>query len=311
MAVGAAGAVRLVGQLRPDVVTVDLHLSNGGGQQTIEQIMGHKPTPIVGLWSKSDEITATTVTAALAGGALQIATKPTGATTGQASDLRRQVRALRGALVVRHPRGRMLAPVTPSPGASRPRIRGLVAIAASTGGPAALANVIAGLAGIRAPVLVVQHIHTDFVEGLAAWMQRISSIPVHVAVSGTRLLPGAVYISPGGVHLKVDRSLRAVLSPLPATRHRPSADELFFSVAENVGASATGVLLTGMGDDGAKGLLAIRQAGGLTIAQDEQTSAVFGMPKAAQALGAVSQMLPVDEIAKLIVASTSGAGVGG
>ena len=309
-AVGSAAAVTLIGQTRPDVVTVDLHLSNGGGQHTIEQIMGHKPTPILGLWSKSTEITAATVTEALAGGALRIATKPAGAATHQANDLRRQVRELRGAMVVRHPRGRLPAPATPAMPRARPvkgPARRLVAIAASTGGPAALAQVIGGLAGIRAPVLVVQHIHADFVDGLAAWMQRIATIPVHVAASGMRLAPGAVYISPGDVHLKVDKALRAVLDPLPETRHRPSADELFFSVAASVGAGATGVLLTGMGDDGAKGLLAIRQAGGLTIAQDRATSAVFGMPKAAEALGAVSQIVPVDEIARIVVASTTGA----
>jgi two-component system chemotaxis response regulator CheB len=114
------------------------------------------------------------------------------------------------------------------------------------------------------------------------------------------------YIGPGGVHVRVDSDLRLVLDPAPLTTHRPSADELFVSVAEHVGRRAVGVVLTGMGDDGAKGLLAIRHHGGRTFAQDEPTSAVFGMPRAAIAAGAAEQVLPLDDLAAAVLAACAG-----
>jgi two-component system chemotaxis response regulator CheB len=120
-------------------------------------------------------------------------------------------------------------------------------------------------------------------------------------VHGQRARGGRVYFAPGGVHLRLGPAAQLELSPTPASLHRPSADELFLSVAAQVGAAAIGVLMTGMGDDGAKGLLAIHQQGGRTLAQDEASCAVFGMPAAAQRLGAVSQMLPPEELARAIV----------
>jgi two-component system, chemotaxis family, protein-glutamate methylesterase/glutaminase len=124
-----------------------------------------------------------------------------------------------------------------------------------------------------------------------------------MAEHGCPPLPGSVYIAPGGVHLRITAGFRLELDPAPATLHRPSVDELFRSVAEHVGAGATGVLLTGMGEDGAEGLLAIRQRGGTTLAQDEESCAVFGMPAAAQRLGAVTAMLPPAELARTLTRS--------
>jgi two-component system chemotaxis response regulator CheB len=251
---------------------------------------------------------------AKAAGAVEMFPKPAAWTPTQEAQLRRSVRLVRGVQVVRHGRGlvgrspRAGGAVRSSGGAvqlsgdaSPPR---LVAIAASTGGPAALATVLAGLVGIEVPVLVIQHIHRDFVDGLIAWMDRVSAVPVRLAVGGERLQPATVYFGPGGVHLKVAPGLRIVLDSQPASHHRPSADELFFSVAEYAGADGIGVILTGMGNDGTEGLLALRRRGGLTIAQDEATSAVFGMPRAALMAGAASQVLPVDEIAAVVVAAS-------
>jgi two-component system chemotaxis response regulator CheB len=181
-----------------------------------------------------------------------------------------------------------------------------VAIAASTGGPAALATVLSGLAGLAAPVLVVQHMHPDFVDGLVTWMERASALPVQLASHGAALRAGVVYIGPGDTHLKVDGNLRIVLDPEPATRHRPSADELFGSVAARCGPAGIGVVLTGMGDDGTAGLLALRARGGLTIAQDEASCAVFGMPRAARQAGAVATVVPVDGIAAAILRGAKG-----
>jgi two-component system chemotaxis response regulator CheB len=176
-----------------------------------------------------------------------------------------------------------------------------VALAASTGGPPALAEVLSGLGGLDAPVLVVQHIHQDFVPGLVTWMARACPLPVELARHGDRALPGRVYIAGGGLHLRLDARRRLALSSLPVTIHRPSADELLRSVAEHAGAAGIGVVLTGMGDDGAKGLLALRERGGRTLAQDEATSAVFGMPSASQRLGAVTELLALGDIAPAVM----------
>ena len=180
-------------------------------------------------------------------------------------------------------------------------MRATVAIAASTGGPGALATVLSGLGGLAAPVLVVQHLHPDFVEGLVASLGRVSALPVELARQGSVLRGGVVYIGPGGTHLKIDGELRIVLDPQPATTHRPSANELFGSVATNAGSGGIGVVLTGMGDDGTIGLLALRACGGLTFGQDKASCTVFGMPRAAQEAGAVDDLLPVDGIAAAIL----------
>jgi len=153
------------------------------------------------------------------------------------------------------------------------------------------------LSGVTAPVLIVQHIHHDFVAGLVDWLQRASALPVRVAEHGESPRAGHVYVGPAGVHLRIDAACHIELGPTPVTTHQPSADQLFSSLATNVGAGAVGVVLTGMGEDGASGLLALRRAGGHTIAQDEATSAVYGMPKAAERAGAVVELLPLDRIA--------------
>jgi len=183
----------------------------------------------------------------------------------------------------------------------------VVSIAGSTGGPPVLASVLAELGPVRAPVLVVQHLHGDFVPGLVAWMAKASSLPVRLAAHGEPLEPGTVYIGPGGSHLRMSSDYRIALSPEPATLHRPSADELFQSVAQHAAADGIGVVLTGMGDDGAAGLLALRRAGGATFAQDEASSAVFGMPRAAQRIGAVTELLPAGAIAAAILRAERGA----
>jgi two-component system chemotaxis response regulator CheB len=175
-----------------------------------------------------------------------------------------------------------------------------VAVAASTGGPAALATVLSGLGGLAAPVLVVQHLHPDFTAGLVEWMSRAGALPVQVARHGELVRPGHVYVAPGGQHLRLGPNRHLTLSATPASIHRPSADQLFISVAEVAGAAGVGVVLTGMGEDGAQGLLAMHRAGGRTLGQDEATCAVFGMPQAAQRIGAVSELVPVEKLAHRI-----------
>ena len=279
------------------------HLPDGGGQQAIEQIMGHTPTPILGLWSKSTEITAATVTAALAGGALRIATKPSRGIDAPGGRPARAGPELRGAPGGAPPRGRMRAPADPRrpvPAGARPPASpaadptALVAIAASTGGPAALAQVIAGLAGIRAPVLVVQHIHADFVDGLGTWMQRVAAIPVHVATSGMRLTPGAVYISPGGVHLKVDKAHCARCSircPRRGTARRPTS---FLLGGRERRAASDGVAAHRDGRRRREGPSRHPPSRGAHHRPGRGDQRGVRHAESCQALGAVSQMLPVE-----------------
>lgn len=303
-AVGAAEAVGVVQRHKPDVVTIDLQLPDGGGRHAIEQIMGYAPVPILVLSASVAGPDPAAAVDALVAGALDALPKPARWTAGAEAELRKRVRTLRGATVIRHPRGRRKAPGAAArpPAAAGVRVP-VVAVAASTGGPPAVAKVLAGLAGVPAAVFVVQHLHADFIDGFVAWMARASPLSVRLAVHGDDVRPGVVYVAPGNAHLKVDADGRVVLDPLPRTLHRPSADELFRSVASHVGRRAVGVLLTGMGDDGAQGLLAMRAAGAATIAQDEATSAVFGMPRAAAAVDAATAVLPLDQIPAAVAQS--------
>jgi two-component system chemotaxis response regulator CheB len=290
-------AIERVLHERPDIVTIDLYLPAGGGRHAIEQIMARIPTPILVLSRNIDDNRSPSVVEALVAGALDALPTPTHWTSDLESQLRRSVRLLRGVHVVKHPRGSIDETASAVPKRSVQRV---VAIAASTGGPSALASLLAGLGGTKAPVLVVQHLHVDFTAGLIEWMSRVSALPVELAEHHQVPRSGRVYVAPGGVHLRLGSGCRLELDPEPATIHRPSADELFTSVAEHAGSAAIGVLLTGMGDDGAKGLLAIHRRGGRTLAQDEASCAVFGMPAAAQRLGAVTEMLPPAELARTI-----------
>jgi two-component system chemotaxis response regulator CheB len=176
----------------------------------------------------------------------------------------------------------------------------VVAIAASTGGPAALATILGELKDVAAPVLVVQHLHPDFIDGFAKWMRRVSALPVFLAENKQPARPASVYIAPGAVHLRLSKGSTIELSPRPEVVHRPSADELLSSVAMHAGADGIGVVLTGIGDDGARGLLALAKSGGHTFAQDEASCAVFGMPRAAGELGAVQQYLDPNGIARAV-----------
>lgn len=173
----------------------------------------------------------------------------------------------------------------------------IVALAASAGGPSALAEVLGGLEGLPAPVLLVQHISADFLGSFVRLMAQASALPVRIARQRLTLSPGVVYVGPSGVHCKLGRGHRVVLDPYPDGPHRPSADQVFESLSAWAGPSGVGVLLTGMGEDGARGLLALRRSGGHTIVQDEKSSAVYGMPAAAARMDAASEIHPLHRIA--------------
>jgi two-component system chemotaxis response regulator CheB len=294
-AADAEAAVEEVARLRPQVVTMDLDLPRGGGQGAITRIMSETPTPILVLSGVIDTSGAPPAVAALAAGAVDALPKPGTWTEEAARGLRRQVRTVASVPVVG--RRRRAAPRRRAGGAVQTPVIGL---AASTGGPAALMAVLRALPLLPAPVLVVQHIHPSFVAGFATWLDDAIALPVALAGDGEVAQPGRIYIAPGELHLRIAARGRLELSPEPQRVHRPSADELLQSIAREAGSLGVGAVLTGMGDDGAAGLLAMRQAGGRTFAQDVETSTVFGMPRAAERLGAAQRMLPPERLATAI-----------
>ena len=301
--VGEAGdamdAVPLVKSLHPDVVTLDLQLANGGGQSVIEQIMAYAPTPILVLSAGEGHASEAAVDALVAG-AVDVLPKPRSWTADAEDALRARVRLVAGVTVIRHHRARAAAR-SRAPRRDERLAQPIVAIGASTGGPAALAEVLAGLKGTNAAVLVVQHLHAEFVTGMVAWMARVAAMRVKLAEDGERVEAATVYIAPGGQHLRIGEDDHLVLDEHPMSVHRPSVDELFTSLAARPHGRNIGVLLTGMGEDGAAGLLAMRRRGDMTVIQDQASSVVWGMPGTAHRLGAATHVVPLDEIAATIM----------
>lgn len=299
IAADTAEAIAAASRHRPDVVTMDLDIPGAGGQHAIERIMAEAPVPILVVSGLIDGRRATRAVEALAAGAVDALPKPAVWSHSDELELRRHVRRVARIPVIRRRPQPPPRPPARSVRGPRRRAGAVVAIAASTGGPAALATVLSGLAGERAPILVVQHIHPSFAGGFAAWLSSAAGVKAVMAEDGMELCPDCVHVAPGDAHLRLGPGSRLDVSPHPPALHRPSANELFRSVAVHAGADAVGVILTGMGEDGAHGLLDMRRAGARTFAQDEATSTVFGMPRAARQLGA-ADMLPLHEIAPAV-----------
>jgi two-component system, chemotaxis family, protein-glutamate methylesterase/glutaminase len=292
----AEEALEALPRLQPDLVTMDTELPGINGIEATQRIMRSHPTPIVVLSAytpRSSERAAT----ALAAGALEVLSKmdlPLDDPAGpRAIALRRRLaRVARAYVRQRRPGG------SRKRGAHhRRRGASAIGICASTGGPQALETVLTGLpADFPLPVLVVQHMGTGFMEGLVRWMDQRLSLPARVARGGDTAGPG-IWFAPDDAHLLLEANLSFALDRETVSgSHRPSGDVLLKSIAAAVGPAGVAVVLTGMGRDGAEGVGAIRAAGGHTIAQDEATSAVFGMPKAAADNGA-EVVLPLSEIA--------------
>ena len=191
------------------------------------------------------------------------------------------------------------------PPARRGGARRIVAIGASTGGPQALAEILRALHGHTAcPIVIVQHMPAQFMSGFSDWLRRYTGARVSIAEARTHLEPGRVYLAPGDRHLTVSAAgIAHIGAGEPVLSCRPSADVLFQSVATAYGAGAVGALLSGMGEDGARGLLAMRKAGAVTIAQDEASAVVYGMPAAAASLEAATEILPLNRIASAVLAA--------
>lgn len=300
-------ALEAVHRLRPDVVTMDLHMPRMDGVEATRRIMETQPTPIVVVSGSAEPVEVASAMAAIDAGALVAVARPQGPGhpdhRATAESLRRTVKLMAEVRPVRRwPRDRQ-ARGAAAPGATvgRParsrRVRA-VGIGASTGGPPALRTVLSGLGpGFPAPVLVVQHMTPGFIAGLARWLEDATGMPVRVAGHGDRLEAGHVYLAPDGAEMGVTPDGRVALSrgsDRPGLK--PSVAHLFRSLRDAYGPGAVGVLLTGMGRDGAAELGALREAGAVTIAQDEASSVVHGMPGEAIRLGAAAQVLPLEEI---------------
>lgn len=307
--VSPADAVRSVRRDHPDTVSLDMTGldENGEAAALVRRILAVSPIPILLLVPPGQARAASM--AALVAGAVEVMTAPARWDAPSGAELCRRLHALSHLSLRRRERLRAGGPPlarNPDPAATRGFGPGVVGLAASTGGPPALARVLAGLEGLRCPVVVVQHLQSGFVDGFLGWMRRASSLPVDLAVDAAPLRAGHVLVVPPGLHATVRRH-RLVLADEPPSLHRPSADVLFHSIAASSGSAGVGVVLTGMGDDGAAGLLAMRRVGATTLAQDAATSAVYGMPKAALDAGAASRAVPLEEVAAEILRAT-GAG---
>ncbi len=312
-------AVALVARLRPAAVLMDLDLPLMSGLEAIERIMAQSPTPILVYSGHVGGAESVNALEALAAGAVDVLAKPgpedTGSLEEYANQLRRRLKVAARVRVITHPRGKLRSqgiPLTSNLSltrTARPVEVGsgvkLIAIGASTGGPQALHTVLQQLpADLDQAVLVVQHMAEGFIPGLASWLDGLCALPVVVGGTGKRLLPGTVTIAPSGCNLIVtDDRLRVLCTPPEQGQfHVPGIDQCFASIAQSLGSDAVGVLLTGMGRDGAAGLKAMRDRGAPTLGQDEATSAVYGMPQAAFALDAVDRQLPVEDIAAAVLA---------
>lgn len=300
-------AVEQAQRLKPDLVLMDVHMPRMNGYEATRQIMERSPTPIVMISASLDQGEVAMTFAALEAGALTVLPKPVGPGHPLQADSTRKVvetvKLMAEVKVVRRWPRRDAPPPLPSPSleTGERRVR-LVAIGASTGGPPAVAQILKGLpADLGFPILFVQHIAPGFAGGLVEWLRQVTPLAVKLAEPDEFVQAGTVYVAADGAQMGITRQGRIrVTNDAAPDGFCPSVSYLFESAAEAYGRGALGVLLTGMGRDGAAGLRRLRDAGGLTIVQDEESSVVFGMPQEAIRLGAAEKVLNPAEICQAI-----------
>ncbi len=292
--------------LSPDVITLDVEMPRMDGLTFLEKLMRARPMPVLMVSSLTESGCQTTLRA-LELGAVDFVTKPKVDIVRGTSERSGEIVAkLRAAAVARVRRRSAVAATKPAalPAAGPARFRAthrVIAVGASTGGTEALREFLTAMPADAPGIVIVQHMPAGFTKTFAARLDSLCRIRVAEACSGDRVLPGHALIAPGDYHLEVLRdganTVARVHQGERISHHRPSVDILFHSCAKHLGANAAGVIMTGMGADGARGLLAMREAGARTFAQDEATCVVFGMPGEAVALGAAEEVLPLNRLA--------------
>lgn len=299
----------MIKEFNPDVLTLDVEMPRMDGLDFLEKLMRLRPMPVVmvsSLTGKGSEVTLR----ALELGAVDFVTKPSlGIREGMlaySQTIADKVRAASKAKL--HVRGSQPAPVMLKAGPLLSSEK-LIAIGASTGGTEAIRHVLQPLPATSPALLITQHMPPGFTRSFAERLNKLCQITVKEAEDGERILPGHAYIAPGAMHMELSRSGANYQVKLnegpPVNRHKPSVDVLFNSVAQFAGRNAVGVILTGMGNDGAAGLLAMNKAGAWTIAQNEASCVVFGMPREAIALGGASEVVDLHQISQHMLAKIS------
>ncbi len=293
-------AVSMAHSLKPDVITMDILMPKMDGVEATKTIMRECPTRIIIVTGSADQVESRPAFEAIKEGALTVLEKPRGHGHRDYSSIRdnlvKTVKTMSEVKVVTRWGRQVPAAVRPARKTETPKI---IAIGASTGGPAALSVILKALpVNLSVPIMIVQHMTTGFGPAFAGWLNQESALPVRIAEEGERLIAGSVYIAPDNTHAEITADSRIVLTETYAKKsyHRPSINCLFETVAREFHGHAIGVLLTGMGEDGASGLQQIKAAGGKTFCQDEETSIVFGMPRAAIAMGAPDTVLPISKM---------------
>lgn len=298
---GVAEASRLL----PDVIVMDIHMPTLDGFAAARRIMETCPTRIVMVTASTSAKDVASTFKALEAGALAVLAKPVGPGhpdfAAQSAELVQTVKSMAEVPVVKRWRRRSPAAPAANVGAADLDVK-VVALGASTGGPLVLREILSRLgAGFPVPVLIVQHISAGFAEGFAEWLTRASGYPTWVARHGEAARAGMAYVAPNGMQMSLSGSGLIVLADAPPEYGlKPSVSYLFRSLAANFGPRAIGVLLTGMGRDGAQELKLLRDVGAVTIAQDSESSIVFGMPGEAVRLGAAAHVLAPDAIAETL-----------
>ncbi|MGH7372462.1 MAG: chemotaxis-specific protein-glutamate methyltransferase CheB, partial [Candidatus Methylomirabilales bacterium] len=289
-------------RLKPHLILMDVHMPQMNGFEATREIMSRCPTPIVMVSASMSKDEAALSFEALKAGALMLVDKPAGPDHPEYPETSRRlveaVKLMAEVKVIRHYSKRQRRSAEPTPVCIGDQKIHIIAIGASAGGPPVLADILERLPREFAlPILVVQHIAAGFVAGLVDWLRHQTRLTVKLAERGERVTPGTVYIAPDTLQMGLTKRGTIHLTTEAADDgFRPSVSYLFRSVAESFGPSAVGVLLTGMGRDGAEGLLRLREAGAITIAQNQETSAVFGMPAEAIRLGAAEHVLSPEQI---------------
>jgi two-component system chemotaxis response regulator CheB len=303
-------AREMIKSLNPDVLTLDVEMPKMDGLEFLDRLMKLRPMPVVmisSLTARGSEVTLK----ALELGAVDFVAKPRAESMallqGYADEIRDKIRTAKDAHLRRRPAAARPAPEAPAALVSRRVLtERMIAIGASTGGTEAIKDVLVRLPAQVPGIVIVQHMPETFTPSFARRLDSMGALRVVEAQGGERVQPGHAYLAPGHSHLLVKRSGAGWVTELskaePVNRHRPAVDVLFHSVAREVGRNAIGVILTGMGKDGAQGMLAMRQAGAWNIGQDQESCVVYGMPREAAQVGAVDEVTSLSNVAARILA---------